>query len=181
YDNNNWYAFATLYGGMQEAEIETKDGVSSDTDGIEFGGSAELGYSYALNKTLYLTPSLGIFYTQVNYDDTTDSAGKTVEYNDLKQVELEAGLKLSKAVYTDDGFYSLYVKPSVVQTLIDGDEINVSGLGKIDTIEDETLGRIELGGSYGFNEQWSAYGWANYTFGSDYEATSIGAGVNYSW
>ena len=181
YDNNNWYAFATLYGGMQEAEIETKDGVSSDTDGIEFGGSAELGYSYALNKTLYLTPSLGVFYTQVNYDDTTDSAGKTVEYNDLKQVELEAGLKLSKAVYTDDGFYSLYVKPSVVQTLIDGDEINVSGLGKIDTIEDETLGRIELGGSYGFNEQWSAYGWANYTFGSDYEATSIGAGVNYSW
>ncbi|MBQ8785834.1 MAG: autotransporter outer membrane beta-barrel domain-containing protein, partial [Alphaproteobacteria bacterium] len=181
YDNNNWYAFATLYGGMQEAEIETKDGVSSDTDGIEFGGSAELGYSYALNKTLYLTPSLGVFYTQVNYDDTTDSAGKTVEYNDLKQVELEAGLKLSKAVYTDDGSASVYVKPSVVQTLIDGDEINVSGLGKIDTIEDETLGRIELGGSYGFNEQWSAYGWANYTFGSDYEATSLGLGVNYSW
>ncbi|MBQ8784676.1 MAG: autotransporter domain-containing protein, partial [Alphaproteobacteria bacterium] len=93
YDNNNWYAFATLYGGMQEAEINTDDGVSTDTDGIEFGGSAEVGYSYALNKTVYVTPSLGVFYTQVSYDDASDNYGKTVEYNDLKQVEIEAGLK----------------------------------------------------------------------------------------
>ena len=181
YDNNNWYAFATLYGGMQEAEINTDDGVSTDTDGIEFGGSAEVGYSYALNKTVYVTPSLGVFYTQVSYDDASDNYGKTVEYNDLKQVELEAGLKLSKAVYTDNGAASIYVKPSVVQTLVDGDEVTITEIGKVDTIDDETLGRIEIGGNYGFNDNWSAYGWANYTFGSDYEATSIGAGVNYAW
>ena len=181
YDNNNWYAFATLYGGMQEAEINTDDGVSTDTDGIEFGGSAEVGYSYALNKTVYVTPSLGVFYTQVSYDDASDNYGKTVEYNDLKQVELEAGLKLSKAVYTDNGAASIYVKPSVVQTLVDGDEVTITEIGKVDTIDDETLGRIEIGGNYGFNDNWSAYGWANYTFGSDYEATSVGAGVNYAW
>ena len=181
YDNNNWYAFATLYGGMQNAEIQTDDGVSADTDGIEFGGSAEIGYSHALNKTVYITPSLGVFYSQISYDDASDDYGKTVEYGDLKQVELEAGLKLSKAVYTDNGTASVYVKPSVVQTLVDGDEINITEIGKVDTIEDKTLGRIEIGGSYGFNDNWSAYGWANYTFGSDYEATSLGAGVNYAW
>ena len=182
YDNNNWYAFATLYGGMQEAEVTTDDGLSNyDTDGIEFGGSAEVGYSYALNNTVYVTPSLGVFYTQVNYDDATDNLGKTVEYDDLKQVELEAGVKLSKAVYTDNGAASIYVKPSVVQTLVDGDEVNITKIGKVDTIEDETLGRIEIGGNYGFNDNWSAYGWANYTFGSDYEATSLGLGLNYAW
>ncbi len=181
YDHNNWYAFATVYGGMQSAEIKTDDGISADTDGIEFGGSIEGGYNYALTRPLSVTPSLGVFYSQINYDDTTDSAGKTVEYNDLKQVELEAGAKFAHTQYTDDGFYSLYVKPSVVQTLVDGDEIDVTELGKVDTVEDKTLGRVEIGGNYGFNDNWSAYGWANYTFGSDYEATSLGAGLGYSW
>ncbi len=181
YDRNNWYAFATLYGGMQNAEIKTDDGVSADTDGIEFGGSVEGGYNYALTRTLSVTPSLGVFYSQISYDDATDNVGKTVEYNDLKQVELEAGAKFAYTQYTDNGFYSLYVKPSVVQTLVDGDEIEVTELGKVDTVEDKTLGRVEIGGNYGFNDNWSAYGWANYTFGSDYEATSLGAGLNYAW
>ena len=182
YDRNNWYAFATLYGGMQNAEIQTDDGVANyDTDGIEFGGSIEGGYNYALTRTLSVTPSLGVFYSQISYDDATDNVGKTVEYNDLKQVELEAGAKFAHTQYTDNGFYSLYVKPSVVQTLIDGDEINITEIGKVDTVEDKTLGRVELGGNIGFNDNWSAYGWANYTFGSDYEATSLGLGLNYAW
>ena len=134
-----------------------------------------------MNKTVYVTPSLGVFYSQINYDDASDNYGKTVEYGDLKQVELEAGVKVSKAVYTDNGIASIYVKPSVVQTLIDGDEVNITEIDKVDTIEDKTLGRIEIGGNYGFNDNWSAYGWANYTFGSDYEATSLGLGVNYAW
>ncbi|MBQ8785392.1 MAG: autotransporter domain-containing protein, partial [Alphaproteobacteria bacterium] len=123
YDYNDWYAFATVYGGMQNAEIKTDDGISADTDGLELGGSIEGGYSYAISRTLSVTPSLGVFYSQISYDDATDNVGKTVEYNDLKQVELEAGLKLSKAVYTDNGAASIYVKPSVVQTLVDGDEV----------------------------------------------------------
>ena len=178
YDRNNWYAFATLYGGIQQADIKTDDGVKSDTDGVEFGASLEAGYDYNLTDTLYLTPSLGIFYTQVNYDDATDSVGKKAEYNDLKQIELEAGVKLTKAFRLDEGYANVYVKPSVVQTLVDGDEVNITGLGKVNTLDDETLGRIELGGRYGFTDQLSAYGWANYTFGSDYDATTVGLGLN---
>ena len=178
YDRNNWYAFATLYGGIQQADIKTDDGVKSDTDGVEFGASLEAGYDYNLTDTVYLTPSLGVFYTQVNYDDATDSVGKKAEYNDLKQIELEAGVKLTKAFRLDEGYASVYVKPSVVQTLVDGDEVNITGLGKVNTLDDETLGRIELGGRYGFTDQLSAYGWANYTFGSDYDATTVGLGLN---
>ena len=178
YDRNNWYAFATLYGGIQQADIKTDDGVKSDTDGVEFGASLEAGYDYNLTDTVYLTPSLGVFYTQVNYDDATDSVGKKAEYNDLKQIELEAGVKLTKAFRLDEGYASVYVKPSVVQTIVDGDEVNITGLGKTNTLDDETLGRIELGGRYGFTDQLSAYGWANYTFGSDYDATTVGLGLN---
>ena len=181
YDRNNWYAFATLYGGTQQADIKTDDGVKSDTDGVEFGASLEAGYDYNLTDTVYLTPSLGVFYTQVNYDDATDSVGKKAEYNDLRQIELEAGVKLTKAFRLDEGYASVYIKPSVVQTIVDGDEVNITGLGKTNTLDDETLGRIELGGRYGFTDQLSAYGWANYTFGSDYDATTVGLGLNYAF
>ena len=181
YDRNNWYAFATLYGGIQQADIKTDDGIKSDTDGVEFGASLEAGYDYNLTDTVYLTPSLGVFYTQVNYDDATDSVGKKAEYNDLKQIELEAGVKLTKAFRLDEGYANVYVKPSVVQTIVDGDEVNITGLGKVNTLDDETLGRIELGGRYGFTDQLSAYGWANYTFGSDYDATTVGLGLNYAF
>ena len=181
YDRNNRYAFATLYGGIQQADIKTDDGVKSDTDGVELGASLEAGYDYNLTDTLYLTPSLGIFYTQVNYDDATDSVGKKAEYNDLRQVELEAGVKLTKTFRLDEGYANVYVKPSIVQTLVDGDEVNITGLGKTNTLDDETLGRIEFGGRYGFTDQLSAYGWANYTFGSDYDATAVGLGLNYAF
>jgi hypothetical protein len=158
YDRNNWYAFATLYGGIQQADIKTDDGIKSDTDGVEFGASLEAGYDYNLTDTVYLTPSLGVFYTQVNYDDATDSVGKKAEYNDLKQIELEAGVKLTKAFRLDEGYANVYVKPSVVQTIVDGDEVNITGLGKVNTLDDETLGRIEFGGRYGFTDQLTPYG-----------------------
>ncbi len=181
YDRNHWWTFATVYGGIQRVDLKTKDGIKSDTDGTEFGGSVELGYDYALNKTVYLTPSVGAFYTQVDYDDATDSAGKVAKYNTLRQLELEAGVKLTKAFVMDEGYANLYVKPSVVQTVTDGDEVRITGLGKVNTIDDQTLGRIELGGRYGFTEQLSAYGWANHTFGDDYKASTFGLGLSYSW
>ena len=181
YDKNNWYAFATLYGGIQEADIKTDDGMKSDTDGMEFGASAEVGYDYALTDSVTLTPELGVFYTQVNYDDATDNMGKRASYDDARQIELEAGVKLAKTFMLDEGFASVYVKPSVVQTIVDGDEVNITGLGDVEALDDATLGRIEIGGRYGFTTNLSAYGWANYTFGSDYDATTFGLGLNYAF
>ncbi len=181
YDRNHWWTFATVYGGIQRVDLKTKDGIKSDTDGTEFGGSVELGYDYAINKTLYLTPSVGAFYTQVDYDDATDSAGKIAKYNTLRQLELEAGVKLTKAFVMDEGYANVYVKPSVVRTVADGDEVNITGLGKVNTLDDQTLGRVEIGGRYGFTEQLSAYGWANHTFGDDYKASTVGLGLSYSW
>ncbi len=181
YDNNNWYAFATLYGGIQEADIKTDDGMKSDTDGVEFGASAEVGYDYALTDSVTLTPELGMFYTQVNYDDASDNVGKSASYDDARQIELEAGVKLAKTFMTDESFANVYVKPSVVQTIVDGDEVSITGLGDVEALDDATLGRIEIGGRCGFTTNLSAYGWANYTFGSDYDATTFGLGLNYAF
>ena len=85
---------------------------------------------------------MGAFYTQVDYDDATDSAGKRAVYDDPRQLELEAGVKLTKTFVMDEGYANLYLKPGIVQRIINGDEVKISNLNKIDTMEDQTLGRL---------------------------------------
>ena len=75
----------------------------------------------------------------------------------------------------------VYVKPSVIQTLTKDDNVSISSLKEIGTYKDGTLGRVEIGGNYNFNNSLSGYGWVNYTYGSDYNATALGVGLNYSW
>ncbi len=181
YDHQNLWIFATLFGGIQKADIKTDDGITSDTDGIELGGNIELGYDYALSKLLYITPSAGIFYTQVDYDDASDDAGKTAEYALLRQLEIELGVKLTQMIEVDDGYANVYIRPLIIQTFNGGDNVRITGLRKTSVLKNQTLGRIEVGGRYGFSDYLSAYGWANYTFGSNYTAAALGLGMNYNW
>ena len=178
YDKNMNWLFATVYGGVQQADAKTDDKIAKfDTDGIEFGASIEAGHTFALSNDLTLDPSLGLYYTQVNFDDAKDNLGKEYDWKDVKHLEAELGAKLEKQIDAA----KVYVKPSVIQTVTSGDSVKITGLNKLSTYDDQTLGRIELGGRYGFTDALSAYGWVNYTFGSDYDATAFGAGVSYSW
>ena len=178
YDKNMNWLFATIYGGVQQADAKTDDGIAKfDTDGIEFGAGIEAGHTFALSNDLTLDPSLGLYYTQINFDDAKDNVGKEYDWKDIKHLEAELGAKLEKQI----DYAKIYVKPSVIQTITSGDSVKITGLNKLSTYDDATLGRIELGGRYGFTDALSAYGWVNYTFGSDYYATAFGAGVSYSW
>ena len=181
YDKNNWWGFGTLYGGIQKADFKTDDGMKADTDGYEFGASVEGGYDYALSDTLYLTPELGVYYTHIDYDNLKDCFGKEARYDNIDEVELEAGLKLTKTFMMDEGYANAYIKPSIVQTLISGGDVHVTNMDNVDAIEDATLGRIEMGGSYSFTDNLSAYCWANYTFGTDYEGSAFGLGLDYAF
>lgn len=178
YEKNMNWAFATVYGGIQEADAKSDDGIANfETDGIEFGASAEIGHSYALNRSTTLSPSLGLYYTQLNYDDAKDNVGKEYNYDDIKHLEAELGLSLTKNL--ENG--KVYVKPSVIQSFTSGDEVSITGLNEVDTYHDQTLGRVEFGGNYEFNDSLSVHGWINYTYGSSYDATALGFGLNYSW
>ena len=178
YDKNMNWLFATVYGGVQQADAKTDDKIAKfDTDGIEFGAGIEAGHTFALSNDLTLDPSLGLYYTQINFDDAKDNVGKEYDWKDIKHLEAELGAKLEKQI----DYAKIYVKPSVIQTITSGDSVKITGLNKLSTYDDATLGRIELGGRYGFTDALSAYGWVNYTFGSEYDATAFGAGVSYSW
>ena len=178
YDRYLVWAFATLYGGVQEADVKTDDGIAKfDTDGVEFGASIEVGRTIPLANDLTLDPSVGLYYTQVNFDDADDNVGKHYEWDDIKHLEAELGAKLEKQF--DNA--KVYVKPSVIRTFTNGDSVVISGMNKASTYKDQTLGRVEIGGRYGFTDALSAYAWANYTFGSSYDAYALGAGLNYAW
>ncbi len=182
YDKNNWWGFATLFAGIQKADLKTDDGaVKTDTDGNQLGGSIEGGKLFALTESLTLEPSLGAFYTQIDFDNIRDGAGKTAKFETVGYWELEGGIKLEKTFALDEGSAKVYFKPSVIQTLSNSDKVNITGLYPISTYHDQTLGRIELGSRAPLNRSWSLYGWINYTFGSSYDATAFGAGLNYAF
>ncbi len=178
YDRYLVWAFATLYGGVQQADVKTDDGIAKfSTDGVEFGASIEIGRTIPLANDLLLDPSVGIYYTQVNFDDADDNVGKHYEWEDIKHLEAELGAKLEKQF--DNA--KVYIKPSVIRTFTNGDSVMITGMNKASTYSDQTLGRVEIGGRYGFTDALSGYAWANYTFGSSYDAIALGAGLNYAW
>ena len=118
YDKDLNWLFASLYGGIQKADIKTNDGMAKfDTDGVEFGASIEMGRTIPLSNSLTLNPSVGLYYTQINFDDTKDNVGKRYKWDDIKHLEAELGVKLEKQF--DNA--KVYVKPSVIQTLTDDD------------------------------------------------------------
>lgn len=178
YDKNMNWLFATAYVGKQEAKASTDDNIADfETDGIEFGASVEAGHTFALTNSLTLDPSMGVYYTQVNFDDASDNVGKKYEWDDIKHLEIEAGLKLEKHLDCT----KVYIKPSVIQTITEDDSISVTGLKDVKTYHDQTFGRIEIGGRLGITDSLYSYGWINYTFGSSYDATALGLGINYTW
>ena len=181
FEQNDWYAFATVYGGLQKADLKTDDGiVNTDSNGTLWSIGAEGGRKYGLSEALTLEPSFGVFYTQSEFDDIRDSAGKTASFDSLKQLEIETAVKLEYRLCQNDLTSVVYIKPGLIQTITDGDEVLISGLGKTEAYHDQLLGRIELGARFGVTESLSGYGWANYTFGSSYGAAAVGIGLNLS-
>ena len=182
FEQNDWYAFATVYGGLQKADLKTDDGiVNTDSDGTLWSVGAEGGRRYGLSEALTLEPSFGVFYTQSEFDDIRDSAGKTASFDSLKQLEIETAVKLEYRLCQNDLTSVVYIKPGLIQTITGGDEVLISGLGKTEAYHDQLLGRIELGARFGVTESLSGYGWANYTFGSSYGAAAVGIGLNYAF
>lgn len=181
YDYNNFWTFATAYAGTQHAEIETDDHLKADADGMQYGAGFEMGYAFIPGQNWTLEPSLGIFYTGIDYDDMKDKYGKSAEYSMLNQIEGEFGIKLERTYEHVYGYSKVYVKPSIIQTVNFGNEVKITHLGKVDSLDDQTLGRIELGGRYALDGKMSLYGYVNYTTGSDYDDIAAGLGFNYRW
>jgi len=176
HDRANNYLFASIYGGVQKADVKTKDGAAKfNTDGTELGAALEAGRTFLLQNKLTLTPLLGLYYTQINFESAHDNVGKRYQWDTIKHLETELGARLTK----DFAFGSVYVKPSVVQNITGGNKVRITGLNKQSTYKDNTLGRIELGGRYDITDKLSGYMSGKYGFGSGYNALAGTLGLSY--
>lgn len=181
YDKNRFWFFSTIYGGVQQADIKTKDGMKAESDGTQFAASFDLGYLFPLKNRYTLEPNIGVSYMMLDFDKIHDQTGLTANYDTLGYGEAKLALKLEKTYFLEDGPAKIYVKPSIIRTFVKDDNVSITALGKLETYDNITLGRIEVGGRIALENGFSSYGSANYTYGSDYSAASFTVGLNYAW
>lgn len=180
YDEGIFWTMSQIFLGYQDVSISSDDGVSSSTEGYEFGGSVGVGLVFNPMTNLTIEPLIRLTYTQIDYDTASDEYGKNAYYDDVQNLEMEAGVKIEKTYKKKDGYAKIYVKPSIIQNIGSGD-VRVSSLNKVDGLDNATLGRMEVGGSMNFDDHWSGYANAAYTFGSDYTNLGLNAGLNYAF
>ena len=183
YDKDKLWALSTVYGGIQQADMTTDDNVSSDTTGIQFGASIEAGMVFEPQKRLTVEPSIRLGYNFIKYDNMSDEYGKTAKFDNIHNIETEAGIKIEKTFFHDNKKHSIskiYLKPSIIHNFGKGD-VSVTSLDSVEGVENQTLIRGEIGGSINIGNGWSGFGSAGYTFGSNYNASDFNLGINYNW
>ena len=183
YDKNKLWALSTVYGGIQQADMTTDDNVSSDTTGIQFGANIEAGMVFEPQKRLTVEPSIRLGYNFIKYDNMSDEYGKTAKFDNIHNIETEAGIKIEKTFFHDNkkrSISKIYLKPSIIRNFGKGD-VSVTSLDSVEGVENQTLIRGEIGGSINIGNGWSGFGSAGYTFGSNYNASDFNLGINYNW
>lgn len=183
FGRNNWKLLTTLYAGKQDMDVKTDDRLAfASTDAMQYGASAELAKKFAVARYLNVEPSLGLRYTMLDIDDLTDNVGKTASFDTLQYLEAELGIKLEYLFCNAGCTNRLYAKPSVIRTFSNGGKTQIAGIdGDIRSYKDRTLGRMEVGGEFGITPALSGYAAAGYTFGDEYSAYDLNAGLNYAF
>lgn len=177
----NLYMLGAVYGGKLDVDVKTDTKVKGTVDGHTIGAQGEMGYDIRLTHREVLTPSLRATYGYVKFKDATVN-NKKVSISAVNNVELEAAIKYE---YQFNNEYQLpttgYIKPSVIQTISNGGKVKIADREYTDTIENETLGRIEIGADAEIIKNFSVGAFGNYTFGSEYKAWGVGGNVKYVW
>ncbi len=178
----DFYMAGTAFGGQQSADIKADNGVNSSTDGLNFGAKAEMGYDIRVGKRSVLTPAFEATYNYIKYDDVKDNSGKEVEFDTINDIELEAGIKYEYQFNNEyQRLTTAYIKPSVVQIISNGGAVTINGNEVDDTLENDTFGRVEVGADAELTDNISVGAFGNYTFGSSYNAWSVGGNLRYIW
>ena len=168
---------AMFYGGIQNAELRSDDGVRSDTEGREFGGGIEAGLIVRATDTIRIEPSLSVRYSTIDYEKASDNYGKETDYGVQSRTEIEAGVKMTKEWRLDEGKAEIYAKGAVIQSLHEGDKLRIGDINNVQALEDGTLGYGEIGVSAETGDGWTLSASVSHTFGDQYNDTQFNLNV----
>ncbi len=180
-DKCNTKLVASIYGGIQRADIASADGVKAKTEALELGATLDMAHMYRLSKGLFMTPEIQISYQMLDFDSFKDNAGKTIQTEAAHRITAEAGIKLENKWALGKDITTIYVKPSIIQNIHSGGKLSVGQFKTVHTTEDRTLGRLEIGAEFELANQWSMGADIAHTFGSDYNDTAFSLNIKYSF
>ena len=164
----NLYLVGAVYGGKVDADIKADNGVKGSVDGKLLGVQAEVGYDIKTTRRSTLTPSLRVTYDYIKYDKGHTSNGKQISIGKINSFELEGALKFEYQFNNEKQLPTTgYIKPSIIQTIPDGGKVRVDNKEYKKTLDNETLGRIEIGADTNLTKDFSVGVFGNYTFGAD--------------
>lgn len=181
---SRFYVNGMAYGGEQKARLTAHEDTEafSSTKALQAGAKLEAGYEAPVTSKLTVTPLLSAAYDYIKIDDSTDNLGKTVSYDDIHDIELEGGFKFDYKFNNDHQLPTNgYLKTTVVQLLENGGKAQVRDVEFDKTLENETAGRVEIGGEAALLKNFVVGGFGNYTFGSGYSGFAVGGNVRYTW
>lgn len=178
------YMLGALFGGSIDAQIKGKNNVKASVKGTTVGAQLETGYDIRMTKRSILTPMLRGTYNYIDFDKAKGKDGfeKEASFEDIHNFEIEAALKLE---YQFNNEYQLpttgYIKPSIIQMLASGGEVTIDGKKYKDNLDNETIGRIEIGADAELIKNFSLGIFGNYSAGSKYKAWGAGGNVRIVW
>lgn len=181
---SRFYVNGMVYGGEQKARMTANEDAETfaSTKALQAGAKLEAGYENPITSKLSVTPLLSASYDYIKIDDSTDSLGKNVSYDDIHDVELEAGFKFGYKFNNEHQLpTSGYLKTTAVQLLENGGKAQIREVEFDKTLQNETAGRVEIGGEAALLKNFVIGGFGNYTLGSEYSGFAVGGNVRYTW
>ena len=171
-----------MFAGKIDADLSAENKVTATFDGWTYGAKLEGGIDIHLNRRTTLTPLASVTYNYIQYNDAVASNDKRMSVDNTTDFEFEAGFKFEQMFNNDNQLpTSAYVKPSVIQTVTNGGKVKVGDTEYKDTLENETIGRVEVGADAYLTNNFSIGAFGNFSFGSDYDAWSVGGHIRYIW
>ncbi|MDE6250585.1 MAG: autotransporter domain-containing protein [Alphaproteobacteria bacterium] len=177
YNPKNFNVFAGVYGGLLQSEVKTDDGFMTDFSGTQTGIMLKTQYLIDVGTGFKFAPVAGITYINLSLDSLTDVYGRTVEYDNINQILADFGITFSQSL----GAIDLFIRPSYLITSTKGNNVNISDIGDIKSVEDFNVAQLECGLSVTLGRAFDGYLSAKYGTASDYSNMELNIGVNYKF
>ncbi|CAM5771049.1 hypothetical protein LMIY3S_03377 [Labrys miyagiensis] len=187
--NNGFYADAIGQFTWYQSNLSNKAG--GDSQGWSSVLSLEVGKRFDLGSGWAVVPQAQLAWTHVDFQSFNDIYGSRVSLGDGDSLKGRAGLRLEKLASwkSEDGqsrHLQLYGIANLSYEFLNGTKVDVAGVSFTQQ-EKKLWGEVGAGGTYAWNDKWSAYGEATYAMalsshsGSDNYTVKGTAGLRYRW
>ncbi|WP_454818623.1 autotransporter outer membrane beta-barrel domain-containing protein [Labrys neptuniae] len=175
--NNGFYADTIAQFTWYDSSLSNKRG--GNNQGWSGAASVEVGKRMDLGSGWALVPQAQLAYSRVNFDQFTDVNGARQKLGEGNSLQGRIGVRIENLSSWQNANnktdrLQVYGIGNLSYQFVKGTKIDVANVS-VQQQNKRLWGEVGLGGTYAWNDAWSAYGEADYA-----AALSSGAGDNYT-